>query len=58
MSAALREAGARITTPETTSATGRFLYARHPGGVQIEYVERVPDLVARIVGQPPRARLP
>jgi hypothetical protein len=29
---ALRETGAEITTPEATSATGRFLYARHPGG--------------------------
>jgi hypothetical protein len=58
VTATLREAGARITTPETTSATGRFLYARHPGGVRIEYVEWVPELVARVVGDPPPARRP
>ncbi|MEV0038162.1 VOC family protein [Streptomyces sp. NPDC050804] len=45
----LADAGAEITTPESTSATGRFLYARHRGGAEIEYVEWVPELVARVV---------
>ena len=45
----LATAGAEITTPEDTSATGRFLYARHPGGAEVEYVEWVPELVERIV---------
>ncbi|MFF9321473.1 VOC family protein [Streptomyces sp. NPDC014735] len=36
---ALLGAGAAITTPESTGPTGRFLYARHPGGPEIEYVE-------------------
>jgi hypothetical protein len=44
----LATAGAEITTPESTSATGRFLYARHRGGAEVEYVEWVPELVARI----------
>ncbi|MFJ7194067.1 MULTISPECIES: VOC family protein [unclassified Streptomyces] len=42
-------AGAEITTPEGTSATGRYLYARHRGGAEVEYVEWVPELVERIV---------
>ena len=46
---ALVSGGAEITTPESTSATGRFLYARHRGGAQVEYVEWVPELVQRIV---------
>ncbi|MGI5228480.1 hypothetical protein [Actinoallomurus sp. CA-142502] len=50
VTAALRRARARITTPESTSATGRFLYARHPGGAEIEYVEWVPELVERVIG--------
>ncbi|GAA4615705.1 hypothetical protein GCM10023195_69420 [Actinoallomurus liliacearum] len=50
VTAALRRTGARITTPEATSATGRFLYARHPGGAEVEYVEWAPELVARVFG--------
>ncbi|GII30515.1 VOC family protein [Planotetraspora mira] len=42
--------GAWITVPETTTETGRFLYARHADGAEIEYVEWMPDLVQRIVG--------
>jgi hypothetical protein len=42
--------GGRITVPETTSETGRFLYARHLDGAEIEYVEWTPDLVQRIAG--------
>jgi hypothetical protein len=30
--------------------TGRFLYARHADGAEIEYVEWTPDLVQRIIG--------
>ncbi|WP_326769916.1 VOC family protein [Streptomyces sp. NBC_01591] len=45
----LATAGAEIATPESTSATGRFLYARHRGGAEVEYVEWVPELVERIV---------
>ncbi|MEV6868210.1 hypothetical protein AB0M44_45420 [Streptosporangium subroseum] len=42
--------GGRITVPETGSETGRFLYARHTDGAEIEYVEWTPDLVHRIIG--------
>ncbi|MER7554007.1 MULTISPECIES: VOC family protein [Streptomyces] len=48
--ATLESAGATITTPATGGPTGRFLYARHPGGAEIEYVEWTPDLVRRIIG--------
>ncbi|WP_217131207.1 VOC family protein [Streptomyces sp. AC558_RSS880] len=45
----LATADAEITTPESASVTGRFLYARHHGGAEVEYVEWVPELVERIV---------
>ncbi|AXB42940.1 VOC family protein [Amycolatopsis albispora] len=47
----LAAAGAAITTPETAGPTGRFLYARHRDGAEIEYVEWVPDLAGRILGR-------
>ncbi|MFE2109918.1 VOC family protein [Kitasatospora sp. NPDC059463] len=49
LSEALEAAGAVVTTPETASPTGRFLYARHADGAEVEYVEWVPELVRRIV---------
>jgi hypothetical protein len=49
VTAALDKTGGRITTPEATGPTGRYLYARHAGGAEVEYVEWRPDLVARIV---------
>ncbi|GAA1282552.1 hypothetical protein Psi02_31790 [Planotetraspora silvatica] len=42
--------GGRITVPATAAETGRFLYARHADGAEIEYVEWTPDLVRRIAG--------
>ncbi|MFE0474916.1 MULTISPECIES: glyoxalase [Streptomyces] len=48
--AALEEAGAEITTEEATSATGRFLYARHRGGVEAEYVEWKPEVRRQVLG--------
>lgn len=47
---ALDEAGAEITTEEATSATGRFLYARHHGGVEAEYVEWKPEVRRQVLG--------
>jgi hypothetical protein len=29
--------------------TGTMLYARHPDGVSVEYVQWLPELVARII---------
>lgn len=49
----LAACGAEITTPENRSATGRILYARHPGGAEAEYVERVPEPVEHIVQMQP-----
>ncbi|MGW0502895.1 hypothetical protein [Micromonospora sp. NPDC003241] len=51
--AALTAEGGVVTTPEATSPTGRYLYARHAGGAEVEYVEWVPELVDRIVTAPP-----
>ncbi|MFC4561611.1 hypothetical protein ACFO4E_07065 [Nocardiopsis mangrovi] len=40
--------GGEVTVPEAAGPTGRFLYARHRGGPEVEYVEWTPDLVRRI----------
>ncbi|MFH9667920.1 VOC family protein [Streptomyces globisporus] len=48
--ATLKSAGDTITTPETAGPTGRFLYARHADGAEIEYVEWTPELVRRVIG--------
>jgi hypothetical protein len=45
----LLAAGATITVPTSKSDTGIFLYARHPDGVDVEYVQWKPDLVKRIL---------
>ncbi|MEV6860061.1 hypothetical protein AB0M44_03500 [Streptosporangium subroseum] len=42
--------GGQVTVPEAKSETGRFLYARHADGAEVEYVEWTPDLVQRIIG--------
>ncbi|MEW2378506.1 hypothetical protein AB0883_20710 [Micromonospora sp. NPDC047812] len=42
--------GGTITTPEATSETGRFLYARHAGGAEVEYVEWRAELRTRVLG--------
>ncbi|MFJ9030466.1 VOC family protein [Streptomyces sp. NPDC102274] len=41
----LETAGAIVTTPMTSGPTGRFLYARHADGAEVEYVEWTPELV-------------
>ncbi|MFD5000413.1 VOC family protein [Streptomyces buecherae] len=47
--ATLTASGATLTTPLATGPTGRFLYARHADGAEVEYVEWVPELVQRII---------
>jgi predicted enzyme related to lactoylglutathione lyase len=42
--------GGQITVPESRSETGRFLYARHADGAEVEYVEWRPELVERVLG--------
>lgn len=49
LQATLESARATITTPATSGPTGRFLYARHTDGAEIEYVEWTPELVGRII---------
>ncbi|WP_052733107.1 VOC family protein [Hymenobacter terrenus] len=46
----LEQAGAVITQPPTPTPTGTMLYARHPDGNSVEYVQWLPELVARIIG--------
>ncbi|MFC7331523.1 VOC family protein [Marinactinospora rubrisoli] len=46
----LEAAGAAITTPITAGPTGRFLYARHADGAEIEYVEWTAELRQRLIG--------
>ncbi|MET7640877.1 VOC family protein [Streptomyces sp. NPDC005438] len=48
--ATLEDAGAVLTTPLTEGGTGRFLYARHPDGSGVEYVEWAPELVREVLG--------
>lgn len=43
--------GGTITTPEATSETGRFLYARHAGAAEVEYVEWRAELRTRVRGR-------
>jgi len=43
-------AGAVITKPNQANVTGRNLFARHPDGSVLEYVEWKPELRLRILG--------
>lgn len=45
----LEQAGAVITQPPTPTPTGTMLYARHPDGSSVEYVQWLPELVERII---------
>lgn len=58
VAAAVEADGGVITTPEKVSATGRFLYARHAGGMEVEYVQWVPELLDRIIGHPSADAVP
>jgi hypothetical protein len=51
----LVEAGAEIISDIEPVPTGRMLYARHPDGCVVEYVEWVPDLVEQFIEMPRRA---
>lgn len=53
--AELIRGGATITQPIVSVPTGRMLYARHPDGLHIEYVEWTDDLVERLIRVPQRA---
>ncbi|MEU9482583.1 VOC family protein [Streptomyces decoyicus] len=45
----LQAADATVTTPTTSGPTGRFLYARHADGSEVEYVEWTPEVIRRVI---------
>ncbi|MEV5126950.1 VOC family protein [Streptomyces decoyicus] len=45
----LKAANATVTTPTTSGPTGRFLYARHADGAEVEYVEWTPEVIRRVI---------
>ena len=49
VTAALLAGGADITKPEATSPSGRYLFARHPDGTLVEYVQWKPELVQQFI---------
>lgn len=51
----LVEAGAEITREIAPVPTGRMMYARHPDGAVVEYVQWTPALVEQIIDAPRRA---
>ena len=51
----LVEAGAEITREITSVPTGRMMYAHHPDGSIVEYVEWTSELVERLIDAPHRA---
>lgn len=42
--------GGEVTSGPMTSATGRVVYARHPDGAHVEYVEWEADIRSRVLG--------
>ena len=52
---ALVQAGAEITREISAVPTGRMMYARHPDGVVVEYVQWTPELVEELIEAPRRA---
>ncbi len=47
VTASLLKHGAVITKPEDESPSGRYLFARHADGLNVEYVQWKPELVKR-----------
>lgn len=50
------EVGGAVTGGPFESASGRFLYARHPDGAEIEYVEWSPDIRSAVLDRDGRTR--
>ncbi|MFF2087237.1 VOC family protein [Nocardia sp. NPDC058176] len=44
------EIGGEITSGPIVSATGRVVYARHPDGAHVEYVEWTAEVLSRVLG--------
>lgn len=51
----LVDTGATIVQEIAPVPTGRMMYARHPDGAIVEYVEWTPDLVEQFIVAPQRA---
>ncbi len=51
----LVDAGAEIVRDMAPVPTGRMMYARHPDGAVVEYVQWTPELVERLIAAPHRA---
>ncbi|WP_375419263.1 VOC family protein [uncultured Hymenobacter sp.] len=45
----LEQAGAVIVQPAAVGPTGTLLYARHPDGSTVEYLQFTPELVKQII---------
>ncbi|MFF7633674.1 VOC family protein [Kitasatospora sp. NPDC008050] len=48
--ATLASHGAVELTEELTGVTGRYLFARHADGSEVEYVEWTPEITAKVLG--------
>jgi hypothetical protein len=57
VTAILLRHGAVITKDEDVSPSGRYLFARHADGLDVEYVQWKQELVDRIIGRPRSGRL-
>ena len=53
--ATLVDAGAEIIRDIAPVPTGRMMYARHPDGATVEYVQWTPELVEQLIEAPRRA---
>ena len=51
----LADAGAEIIREIAAVPTGRMMYARHPDGAVVEYVQWTPELVEQLIAAPQRA---
>lgn len=51
----LVDAGAEIVRDIAPVPTGRMMYARHPDGAVVEYVQWTPELVEQLIAAPQRA---
>ncbi len=52
VTASLLRHGAVITKPADESPSGRYLFARHADGLNVEYVQWKPELVEKFIARP------
>jgi len=51
----LEQSGVEITLPATIVPTGIMLYAKHPDGSIVEYVQWTPELIEQLIRRPQSA---